>query len=98
MNEFTPSVYVVANHILGGTMTLTQGMAIRSEDGTVQFTSQGIEIDSVDHGSTLLSPGGLVFNRPDGSRSGYVRAIVARRRTGRGVRASELHQRPRGHP
>src|SRR5690606_11722471 len=51
-------------------------MAIINEDGTLQITSTGIEIEDEETGGTQWTPGGLVFNRPDGTRSGYVRAVV----------------------
>lgn len=53
VNEFTPSVYVVANHILGGTMTLTQGMAIRSEDGRLDMTPSSFSMKD-SNGNPLL--------------------------------------------
>lgn len=41
VNEFTPSVYLVANHILGGTLYATQDVQVVGGDGAVRINDQG---------------------------------------------------------
>src|SRR5690606_34280422 len=66
---------VSADKIYGGTLRLTGDMAIVNEDGRIAITSRGIEMNTPE-GGAKWTPGGIVFQRPDGTRSGYVRAIV----------------------
>src|SRR5690606_32010150 len=75
VNELRFERVTVADKILAGRLRLTGDMAIVSEDGRIAITSRGIEMDTTE-GGTKWTPGGIVFHRPDGTRSGYVRAIV----------------------
>src|SRR5690606_7822476 len=76
VNELRFERVTVADKILAGRLRLTGDMAIVSEDGTLQITSTGIEMEGQEAGGTQWTPGGLVFLRPDGTRSGYLRAVV----------------------
>src|SRR5690606_74307 len=76
VNELRFERVTVADEILAGTLRLTGDMAIVNEEGTVQITSSGIEMETEEEGGTQWTPGGLIFRRPDGTRSGYLRAIV----------------------
>src|SRR5690606_8851918 len=76
INELRFERITVADLIMAGKLRLTGDMAIVNEEGTVQITSSGIEMETEEEGGTQWTPGGLVFLRPDGTRSGYLRAIV----------------------
>ena len=76
INELRFERVTVADKILAGRLRLTGDMAIINEDGTLQITSTGIEMEGQEAGGTQWTPGGLVFLRPDGTRSGYLRAVV----------------------
>src|SRR5690606_33005885 len=76
INELRFERITVADLIMAGKLRLTGDMVITNEEGTVQITSSGIEMEREEEGGTQWTPGGLVFRRPDGTRSGYLRAIV----------------------
>src|SRR5690606_17751171 len=75
VNELRFERVTVADKIMAGRLRLTGDMAIVNEDGRIAITSRGIEMETPE-GGTNWTPGGIVFQRPDGTRSGYVRAIV----------------------
>src|SRR5690606_30140673 len=76
INELRFERITVADLIMAGKLRLTGDMAIVNEEGTVQITSSGIEMETEEEGGTQWTPGGLIFRRPDGTLSGYLRAIV----------------------